>query len=173
MNLLAYFRSFAAKLFRPSRINDDTEEELRSHIQHRADDLERSGLNRDEAEQRAHVEFGGHGRFKEECHEALGGNFIATLIQDVRFSLRVLRKAPSFSAIAIRRREPIVLMATGNGDGRPSIVGFSNSSAFPPSGDFISRSAHSAITSSLSTGSTIRFSSPAWSSVSRKCWNER
>ena len=77
------------------------EEELRSHIQHRADDLERAGLKRAEAERRARIEFGGYQRFKEECREALGGNFIATLIQDVRFSLRVLRKARGFSAVAI------------------------------------------------------------------------
>src|SRR5437660_6948995 len=77
------------------------EEELRSHIQHRADDLERSGLDRAEAERRARIEFGGHERFKEESREALGGNFVDTFIRDVRFSLRVLRKSPGFTIVAI------------------------------------------------------------------------
>ncbi|HTV03829.1 MAG TPA: ABC transporter permease [Acidobacteriaceae bacterium] len=101
MKLLGRFRSVLAKLFHGPEIADSTDEELRSHIALRADDLERSGLGRAEAERRARVEFGGYGRFKEECHEALGGNFIETFLGDVRFSLRVLRRSPGFTITAV------------------------------------------------------------------------
>ena len=37
-------RSFVSTLFQRSQIDAEMEEELRSHIQHRADDLERSGI---------------------------------------------------------------------------------------------------------------------------------
>ncbi|MGD0366391.1 MAG: ADOP family duplicated permease [Acidobacteriaceae bacterium] len=101
MKLLAWYRSVAAKFFHRSETADDIDEELRTHIQHRADDLGRSGLTRAEAERRARIEFGGYERYKEESHEALGGNFLETLQQDVRFSLRTLRKSPGFTFAAI------------------------------------------------------------------------
>jgi len=70
------------------------DEELRSHVAHRADDLERDGLARPEAERRARIEFGGRERYKEESYEALGGHFMQTLLQDLRFAQRILRKSP-------------------------------------------------------------------------------
>ena len=101
MRLLDSIRYRIAALFHRSEISAEMEEELRSHIQHRADDLERSGLPRAQAERRARIEFGGYERYKQESHEALGNNFIETLAQDVRFSLRVLRKSPGFAITAI------------------------------------------------------------------------
>ncbi|HLJ77255.1 MAG TPA: permease prefix domain 1-containing protein, partial [Acidobacteriaceae bacterium] len=66
-------------------------EELREHIALRADDLERQGLSRAEAERQARIEFGGVEKFREESHEALGGAWLETLLADIRYSLRVLR----------------------------------------------------------------------------------
>ncbi len=88
-------------LLQRSAIGVEMDEELRAHICHRADDLERSGITRREAERRARLEFGGYQKFKEECHEALGTNFLETLVQDVRYGARTLRKSRGFTIVCV------------------------------------------------------------------------
>src|SRR5438046_1677890 len=99
--IITYLRSLFARFVRRAETERELEQELASHIAMRADHLERVGLTRVEAERRARIEFGGHERFKEECREAIAGNFIDILIQDVRFGLRMFRKSSGVTVIGI------------------------------------------------------------------------
>jgi predicted permease len=101
MKFLAYLKSVAANLRGRVRVESEMDEELRRHIESRVEDLERSGVPSGQAERRARIEFGSPERFKEECREQRGGFALETFWSDVRFGLRMLRKNPGFTAIAI------------------------------------------------------------------------
>ena len=81
MKLFTSLHSLASNCGICSRADREMDEELREHIQFRADDLERSGRSRADAERQARIEFGGIERFKEECREAAGVHFFETLLQ--------------------------------------------------------------------------------------------
>jgi putative ABC transport system permease protein len=88
-------------LFRRSAVEAELDDELRSHLEHQVEKYVRSGLSREEALRRARIEFGGIDQVKDECREARGVNLIETVLQDLRFAVRLLSKTPVTSTVAL------------------------------------------------------------------------
>jgi len=88
-------------IFHKNRAELDLSEELQFHLQNQIDEYVAQGMNPKEARHAALRSLGGIEQAKEECRDARKVNLIENFLQDVRFGLRMLRRSPGFSLLAI------------------------------------------------------------------------
>jgi predicted permease len=90
-----------AALFRRRHLEEDLEAELRSHLEMAVELNLRRGMTGEEARREAVRNFGGVEQIKEIYRDQRGLPVIETVLQDLRFGLRMLRRSPGFSSLAI------------------------------------------------------------------------
>ena len=88
-------------LFAGRRAEHDLSAELESHLQLHVDDNLRAGMSPAEARRQALVALGGVESTKEAYRDRRGLPAVESLLRDLRYGLRTLRKSPGFAAAGI------------------------------------------------------------------------
>ena len=89
------------RLFRRRRLYDDLSEEIRAHLEQRADDLVARGMSRKDALIEARRAFGNVTNIQEQGRDTWQWPTLDSFLRDATFALRQLRRTPALTAIIV------------------------------------------------------------------------
>ena len=87
--------------FRRDKFDRQLQEEMRFHVEMKIRENVVAGMSPKEAHYAAQRQFGNQTFIREESREMWGFRSLETLVQDLRFGLRMLRKNPVFTAVTV------------------------------------------------------------------------
>jgi hypothetical protein len=101
MSLVGRVKSWFRVSSRRADFEREMQDEMRTHLELYQADLRRRGLSEGEARRRAFAEFGSVAARRDECRDAVGLRLFDELRGDVGYAVRLLRRSPAFTVVAL------------------------------------------------------------------------